>query len=161
MKIPNTPTQLFPFPPSEAPSCLQLKHLTCPVGVTVVFREVQGTTFSKLLHFLCSHRTQSHSGISPYPMWHHIIQRTNLHCVYFMCSLYLKVEWMYEMDSGNSTCCIPKGVLINWVAVTVSLMVAQSNAAGGNDLKCVCVCVCLECGCMFCMCMPKADLMSS
>lgn len=69
----------------RAPSHLQFRDLTCPVGVTVVFGDIQGMTFSNLLHFLCSHRKQSHCGISSAPhVTSYIIQITDRRCVYLI-----------------------------------------------------------------------------
>lgn len=63
----------------------QFRDLTCPVGVTVVFGDIQGMTFSNLLHFLCSHRKQSHCGISSAPhVTSYIIQITDRRCVYLI-----------------------------------------------------------------------------
>lgn len=70
---PTTPSSLshsllFFF--SKLTSSLQLNSLTRPAGVTVVFREVWQITFSKLLHFLCSHTTKHRSSVWHYKTTH-------------------------------------------------------------------------------------------
>lgn len=75
----------------EAPSSLQRNSLTHPAGVTVVFREVQQTTFSKLLLFLCfsalpeqTHNLSVALQDTPFENIHHFKL-----FIYFACNLYI------------------------------------------------------------------------